>query len=449
MIDRLLARYARPVPRYTSYPTAPHFHAGVGAARYGDWLAAVPSDMPASLYIHVPFCTKLCWYCGCNTKIVARHDPVARFVETLRWEVALVAERLGRRQPVTALHWGGGTPNILAAAEFAGLTNALRERFAIAADAEIAVEIDPRTLTDEMTVALAAAGVTRASLGVQDFDLRVQQAVNRVQPFAVVARAVDALRAAGVAAINLDLMVGLPHQTPETVAATVDQAVGLAPSRVALFGYAHVPWMKKHQRLIDEAALPGPALRWQLAECATARLQSHGYVWIGLDHFARADDPLAVAARVGRLRRNFQGYTTDAAELLLGFGPSAIGTLPQGYVQNASDVRGWGAAIGHGAPATVKGIVLDADDRLRRAVIERLMCDLEVDLAAVARACALPRTSFAAEKAALAAFAADGLVTLAGDVVRLTALGRPLMRSVAAVFDARLAQAAARHSRAV
>jgi oxygen-independent coproporphyrinogen-3 oxidase len=449
MIDRLLARYGRPVPRYTSYPTAPHFHAGIDAAHYAQWLGDAPAAASASLYLHVPFCTKLCWYCGCNTKIVARYAPVAAFADTLRREIALAAACLGRRQRVSAVHWGGGTPNILAAGDFLALTEALRESFALAADAEIAVEIDPRTLDAGMVAALAAAGVTRASLGVQDFDLRVQQAVNRVQPVAVVAQAVDALRAAGIGSINLDLMVGLPYQTPATVAATVDQAVALAPARVALFGYAHVPWMKKHQRLIDEAALPGPALRWQLTELATARLEGAGYVRIGLDHFARSEDPLAVAARGRQLRRNFQGYTTDDATLLLGFGPSAIGTLPQGYAQNASDVRGWSAAIAAGRLATVKGIALDDDDRLRGAVIESLMCDLAVDLAAVARAHGVAHMSFAAEKAILAGFAADGLVTLEGDIVCLTKLGRPLMRSVAAVFDSRLARSAARHSRAV
>ncbi len=449
MIDRLLARYGRPVPRYTSYPTAPHFHAGVGAARHADWLAVVPPDMAASIYLHVPFCSKLCWYCGCNTTIVARYDPVARFIATLRREIALVAERLGRRQRVSAVHWGGGTPNILGADDFCALADVLRERFALSDDAEVAVEIDPRTLTPEKTAALAAAGVTRVSLGVQDFDARVQAAVNRVQPFALVERAVGALREAGIASINLDLMYGLPYQSEDTVAATVDQAAALAPERIALFGYAHVPWMKKHQRLVDEAALPNPAARWRLAALATARLQDHGYEWIGLDHFARAADPLAHAARSGRLRRNFQGYTTDAADLLLGFGPSAIGTVPQGYVQSASDTRGWSEAIARGTLATVKGVVLTDDDRLRRAVIERLMCDLAVDLAAVARAQGVPRETFAPERAALADFVADGLVELDGDVVRLTALGRPLMRSVAALFDSRLAASAARHSRAV
>jgi oxygen-independent coproporphyrinogen-3 oxidase len=449
MIDRLLAIHGRPVPRYTSYPTAPHFHAGIGSDRYAKWLAAVPANTPASLYLHVPFCEKLCWYCGCNTKIVARYGPVSNFVEALKREIALVSDCLGRRQPVTLIHWGGGTPNILTPGDFYAVMTLLRSRFALAERAEIAIEIDPRTLTREMIEACKAAGVTRASLGVQDFDLRVQQTVNRVQPLSCVERAVSSLRAAGVSAINLDLIVGLPHQTLATVAHTVAQAVALAPDRVALFGYAHVPWMKKHQRLIDEASLPDAALRWRLAEQATADLQRHGYDWIGLDHFARADDPLAVAARAGRLHRNFQGYTTDATAVLLGLGPSVIGTLPQGYVQNASDTRGWNDAIARDALATVKGIALDDDDRLRRAIIERLMCDLAVDLAATTHSHGMRAATFAGEKAALQEFVADGLVELDGDTVRLTLLGRPFMRSVAAVFDRRLAASAARHSRAI
>lgn len=449
MVERLLSAYGRPVPRYTSYPTAPHFHAGIDANRAAEWLSAVPADMPASVYLHVPYCSKLCWYCGCNTKIVARAEPVAAFAELLQREISLVSAWLPQRQKVTHVHWGGGTPNILSPVDFCTITAELRTHFAVAPDAEIAVEVDPRTLSTDMMAAFRAAGVTRVSLGVQDFDEKVQQAVNRVQSFATVKQAVLGLRGCGVQSINLDLMYGLPHQTPETIIATVDQAASLDPERIALFGYAHVPWMKKHQRLIDESALPDDQARFELATVAVERLQSRGYEWIGLDHFARPDDPLTRAARSGRLRRNFQGYTTDATEVLLGLGPSAIGTLPQGYVQNATEPGAWADAIRAGRLATVKGIAINADDRLRRAVIERLMCDLAVDLDRVARGFGATASTFAAEKSALAPFVRDGLVELDGDHVRLTAIGRPLMRSVAAVFDRHLAASAARHSRAV
>lgn len=449
MVEHLLSAYGRPVPRYTSYPTAPHFHAGIEGNRAAEWLSAAPDDMPASVYLHVPYCSKLCWYCGCNTKIVARSEPVAAYARLLQREIALIGAWLSRRQKVTHIHWGGGTPNILSPVDFCTLTAELRTRFAVAANAEVAVEVDPRTLSTDMIAAFRVAGVTRVSLGVQDFDETVQRAVNRVQSYATVKQAVLGLRGCGVRSINLDLMYGLPHQTAETIASTVDQAVSLDPERIALFGYAHVPWMKKHQRLIDEAALPGDQARWELATVAVERLQARGYEWIGLDHFARPDDPLARAARNGQLRRNFQGYTTDATEMLLGFGPSAIGTLPQGYVQNATEPGAWADAIRAGRLATVKGIAIDADDRLRRAVIERLMCDLAVDLDRIARGFGTTASAFAAEKAALAPFVRDGLVEIDGDRVHLTQRGRPLMRSVAAVFDRHLAASAARHSRAV
>ncbi len=449
MIERLLSAYGRPVPRYTSYPTAPHFHAGIDADMAASWLSDVPADMPASIYLHVPYCSKLCWYCGCNTKIVARYEPVAKFAALLRREATLIAGWLSRRQRVTHIHWGGGTPNILSPVDFCVLTAELRSRFLVASDAEIAVEVDPRTLSIDMIAAFGAAGVTRASLGVQDFDETVQRAVNRVQSFATVKQAVLGLRGGGVRSINLDLMYGLPHQTRDTIVRTIDQAVSLEPERIALFGYAHVPWMKKHQRLIDEATLPDERARWDLAALAVERLQAAGYEWIGLDHFARPDDPLTRAARSGGLRRNFQGYTTDATEVLLGLGPSAISTLPQGYLQNATEPRAWADSIRAGRLATVKGIAINADDRLRRAVIERLMCDLAVDLDRVARDYGTTANAFTQEKAALAPFVRDGLVEVEGDRVRLTERGRPLMRSVAAVFDRHLAASAARHSRAV
>lgn len=436
------------MPRYTSYPTAPHFTPAVGADAYRDWLAGIGGDAALSLYFHVPFCEAMCWYCGCHTRIVGRYGPVADYAALLAAEMAMVADAIAAEPAVAHVHWGGGTPTMLKPEDFAALMDAARRYFRFAADAEVAVEIDPRTLTRAMAEALAEAGVTRASLGVQDFNSHVQRAINRVQPFAVTADAVTRLRDCGIAAINFDLMYGLPGQTVADVVRTVDMAVTLAPDRLALFGYAHVPWMKTHQRMIDEAALPDGPARLAQAEGAAERLVAHGYRRIGLDHFARRDDSLAKALDDGRLRRNFQGYTADRATHLLGFGASAIGRVAQGYVQNAVPLRDYGRAIGAGRLATARGLQLSADDRLRGDVIERLMCDLTVDLEATAAAHGA-RESFAAELARLADMAAGGVVELDGPRVRISERGRPWMRTVAAVFDRYLETGKARHSRAV
>lgn len=449
MTSEHLRQYDRPVPRYTSYPTAPHFHAGIGPETYAGWLAAVPADRPVSLYFHVPFCARLCWYCGCHTTIVRDDRPVQQYADLLRTEVARVAAALPARLAVGHVHFGGGTPTMLSTADFAAIMDAVRRRFALAPHAEIAVEIDPRTFDDDRAAALADAGVNRASLGVQDFDPVVQQAVNRVQSFELTAGVVDALRSRGIAAINLDLMYGLPHQTVDSVVRTVERAVALAPDRFAVFGYAHVPWLKSHQRKIDEAALPDGPARLAMAQAIAEHLVRHGYRRIGLDHFARAEDSLARALDAGRLRRNFQGYTTDPADVLIGFGASAIGALPQGYVQNAVAVRAYREELATGRLATVKGIALNDDDRRRRAVIERLMCDLAVDLDRIEAALGPDPEGFASELAMLAPLVDDGLIEIDRGSVRVTETGRPFVRTVCAIFDRYLSAGRARHSRAV
>jgi oxygen-independent coproporphyrinogen-3 oxidase len=312
------------------------------------------------------------------------------------------------------------------------------------------VEIDPRGLTFEMVGTLREAGVSRASLGVQDFRREVQAAVNRIQSFETTAQAVDWLRAAGVDDINIDLIYGLPHQTPESVIETIDRVVSLKPDRLALFGYAHVPWMKRHQRLLDESALPGSLERWRIFEAASRRLQQHGFIAIGLDHFAAGESELARAAMHHGLSRNFQGYTTDRSEALIGLGASAIGTLPQGYVQNAAPIRAYREAIAAAKLAVVRGIALRPEDKLRRAVIERLMCDLAVDLGRICRANGFAPTALDAELARLGPFAADGLVEIEGRSVAVREEGRPLVRSIAAVFDAYYREdGEVRHAKAV
>jgi oxygen-independent coproporphyrinogen III oxidase len=449
MTPELLAKYAKPVPRYTSYPTAPHMHAAVGPTAHAQWLAAVPCATPLSLYLHIPFCDSLCWFCGCHTKIVARYEPVAEYLALLAREIDLVAARLGAARPVRHIHLGGGSPTIMAADDLVALSERLRARFDVCDDAELAVEIDPRGLDRARVTALARAGATRASIGVQDVNPVVQRAINRVQPLEGTARAMAWLRDAGIDAINVDLMYGLPHQSLDHVKRTVDAVLALAPDRVALFGYAHVPWMKRHQRLIPTSALPDADLRWAQFAVAAGMLGDAGYEAIGLDHFALAGDPLAIALREGRLHRNFQGYTTDGAATLLGFGASAIGALPQGMVQNAVPIHAWGEAVAGGRLATTRGFALDDEDRLRAAVIEALMCHLRVDLAPLCRAFGRPADHFAAEILMLEPLAADALVVIDGWQLQVPQAARPMLRTVCAVFDAYLQPSETRHARAI
>ncbi len=437
------------VPRYTSYPTAPHFHPGIDGATYREWLGQLDPSQPLSLYVHIPFCDTLCWFCGCHTTVVNRYAPVAEYCELVLQEIDLVADALGTPRRVSHLHFGGGSPTMLTLDDIARLNTALRKRFEFDADAEFAIEIDPRGFTQEMASAFAAAGLTRASIGLQDCDPIVQRAINRVQSDAETARVVHMLRELGVKSLNLDLIYGLPYQTIDCVRRTVDFAVSLAPDRLAVFGYAHVPYFKKHQQLIPESALPGLEERLRQSEEIRARLCASGYAAIGLDHFAKPSDTLAVAQRNGRLARNFQGYTTDDAPALIGLGASSIGSLPQGYVQNAPDVPTYRAAISASRLATARGVKLSDEDRLRRHVIERLMCDLKVDLAASIAGFGLPRQILDGSIEALADLRAAGAVKLAGNVLTVADAWRPAVRVVCAAFDTYLRTGAARHSLAV
>jgi oxygen-independent coproporphyrinogen-3 oxidase len=445
----LVAKYDTRVPRYTSYPTAPHFHAGIGAEAYLDWLSQVPAEAGLSLYLHIPFCDSLCWFCGCHTKVVRRYHPVELYLEALRREIDVVAEALHGRGIVHHTQWGGGTPTILEADDLEALARYLKDRFRFAPEAEFAVEIDPREMTADRAAALARGGVNRASLGVQDVNPDTQRAINRWQPVEVTQQVVDWLREAGIEALNIDLMYGLPHQTTARVVATVEATLALEPRRIALFGYAHVPWMKRHQRLIDEAQLADASQRLEQLTAAGERLEQAGYVAIGLDHFARPDDTLALALGEGRLHRNFQGYTTDPATTLLGFGASAIGGLAQGYVQNEVDINAYREAARSGVLPVVRGIEISDEDRLRRAIIERLMCDMGVDLEAVCARFGQSAERFAPELARLEAMARDGIVSIEGARVTLPAHARPLLRTVCAVFDQYLEASETRHARAV
>jgi oxygen-independent coproporphyrinogen-3 oxidase len=445
----LALKYDRPVPRYTSYPTAPHFHNGISPADQKAWIAASDPDRPISLYIHVPYCRQMCWYCGCHTKIVARYEPVQDFTVHLRREMELIAAAFGGRRRVAQLHWGGGTPNVLSPEHLTSLTDDLKRLFDFDSATEIDMELDPRGVGRELLAALKDCGLRRASLGIQDFDPIVQRAINREQPFELVRDVVAGLREIGVGGINLDMIYGLPYQTRAGFRRSIEQALSLAPDRFAVFGYAHVPWMKRHQSQIEEAALPDAALRLELAEQAASQIEAAGYRRVGLDHFARPEDPLAIAYDAGMLRRNFQGYTTDGAETLIGLGPSAISATRAGYAQNAADIPLWSRAIDAGRLATQRGLVLSSEDRWRGAAIERLMCNGALDLDALATEFGLPNAQFAAERARLAPLIADGVAALSGNRLRVTTAGQSLARLVAAAFDTYLNTGPGRHSRAV
>jgi oxygen-independent coproporphyrinogen-3 oxidase len=449
MLDDLIRHYSRPVPRYTSYPTAPHFHDGIAADSYADWLDRLPSETPVSLYLHIPFCDRLCWFCGCHTKQVLRYGPIAGYLKAVAVEIATVGTRLGGRGRVSHLHLGGGSPSMLTPADLLLVAQQIRQAFVIRDDFEFSIEIDPNDMTPDRYEAFAAAGVTRASIGVQDFDPTVQHAINRIQTMEQTRAVVDGVRAHGVRSVNLDVLYGLPFQTEASVRRTIEAVLEMRPDRVALFGYAHVPWMKTHQKLIDETALPDAVARYHQSRLASAQLLAAGYVPIGMDHFARARDSLAHAARTGRLHRNFQGYTTDDAPALIGLGASAIGSLPQGYVQNCVPTADYMRRVRDGGLATVRGIRLSDDDRMRGFAIEQLMCNFTIEIDALQRRFGAASASLLDEIRRLSAADQDGLVNFDGRRLVLTERGRPFVRSIAARLDAYLAAGAPRYSVAV
>ena len=437
------------LPRYTSYPTAPHFTNGVGAQSYGDWLGDLAPTARASLYLHVPFCRSMCWYCGCHTTVALRDQPIVDYLAVLRREIETVASQLQAPLHIHHIHFGGGTPTIVTPEDFLGLMALLRKHFAIQPQAEIAVEIDPRRLTAAMMETLGIAGVNRASLGVQSFDPPVQKAINRIQSVEQTAAVVAGLRASGISGVNFDLIYGLPKQTVRSCIETVERCVELRPERFSVFGYAHVPEFKKHQRRIDEKDLPDGLERREQAEAIAQALVAAGYIRIGLDYFALQDDTMGQARAERALSRNFQGYTTDGAETLIGFGASAIGRLENGYVQNEVVLGRYAERVLKGELATAKGFRLSADDRLRAELIERLMCDLEVDIGAV---CARHKASpdvLAPSFPLLQELAEEGVIQFDGCRVLMPEDSRLLVRKVASVFDAYLGQPARSYSRSV
>jgi len=418
---------ARPVPRYTSYPTALEFGEAVGAEDYARALDRVDSATPISLYLHIPYCEQICWYCGCNTGAANRRQRLSDYLAALRAEIALVAKRLGGRARVRRIAFGGGSPNAIAPVDFVRLLDCVVTVFD-AHRPDISVELDPRGFTAEWALVLAAAHVTRVSLGVQTFAPHVQRAIGRVQPLAEIERTVAALRLRGIDAINFDLMYGLPGQTLADLDETLDETIRLSPSRIALFGYAHLPSAIPRQRRIDAAALPDAALRFAQSARGHARLTEAGYRAVGFDHFARADDTLAAAASRGAVNRNFQGFTDDDAAVLLGFGASAISQFPDLVVQNEKRAGAYRGLIGEGRLAATRGVVRDGEERMRGAIIRDLLC--------AGRARLEPRW-IASARQAMTEFERRGLVRWDADALVLDADALPYARLVAAGFDRR------------
>jgi oxygen-independent coproporphyrinogen III oxidase len=435
------------VPRYTSYPTAPHFSPDVGPGDFARWIKAIPEGSEISLYLHVPFCRRLCWFCACRTQGTTSDAPVVAYVQTLKQEIALLKAILPRGVTLSRLHWGGGTPTLLSADLMRDLATAIFAMAPMAEDGEFSVEIDPNEIDDARLDALAAAGMNRASIGVQDFDPKIQKAIGREQGYHLTRDVAERIRARGVASLNADILYGLPFQTGPRISDSVQKLLTLSPDRVALYGYAHVPWMSRRQQMIPSDAMPTPEERLSLFETARQLFLWDGYVEVGIDHFAKPEDGMARALRTGTLKRNFQGYTDDPAPVLIGLGASSISRFPQGFAQNASGTAEHTKAIRDGRFSTHRGHAFKGEDLLRARIIEALMCDFRVSRDELLR-------DFDTDAARI-----DTLFHRArdefGDMVRVTDEGlfipdraKPLTRMIARAFDA-YDSAKAQHSAAI
>ncbi|MEI4232617.1 oxygen-independent coproporphyrinogen III oxidase [Roseovarius sp. D22-M7] len=422
------------VPRYTSYPTAPHFNGAAEPTQLSTWIGSVPEGAHISLYVHVPFCRRLCWFCACRTQGTQSDRPVLAYLDTLKAEIAMLGRALPRGVRLSRLHWGGGTPTLLQPGMMEDLAGAIRDIAPFTEDTEFSVEIDPNEIDAPRLDALAAAGMTRASIGVQDFDEEIQKSIGRIQGYDITRRAADEIRARGVSSLNADILYGLPYQTGERITESVQKLLSLDPDRVALYGYAHVPWMAKRQQMIPSEALPTPQERLALFETARRLFLWDGYDEIGIDHFATRADGLSIAQKTGRLRRNFQGYTDDQADVLIGLGASSISRFPQGYAQNASATGAYTAAIRDGRFATARGHVFSDADRLRGRMIEALMCDFRIDAAEITRDFDIsPEALHALLSEVDQAF--DGHLNLDEDGLSIPRAARPLTRMIARALD--------------
>lgn len=444
---RRLGLFDARVPRYTSYPPATHFKPGVGQDTVTDWIRAIPSGSTISVYVHVPFCRRLCWFCACRTQGTKTAEPVAAYVETLKMELARAKEILPEGVAIEHLHWGGGTPTLLTPEMIGDLSAAIFDFAPLAPGAQFSVEIDPTEVDGARLDALAAAGLNRASIGVQDFDPMIQEVIGRPQSYEITHEAVEMLRARGIRSLNVDLLYGLPHQTDARMRDSVNKVISLSPDRIALFGYAHVPWMSKRQQLIPTDALPTPEERLELFNTARDLFVGAGFAEIGIDHFAKPEDGLEIAHRAGTMHRNFQGYTEDKSEVLIGFGASSIGRYPQGYAQNEASTSKYQERVRAGELPIARGHAFVGDDHLRGRIIEALLCDFRADLGGIASEQGVaPEVAIALADGLDAAL--PGTTTLENGVLTILEDARPLARIIARYFDAYEMNASG-HSQAV
>ncbi len=448
----LVKKYNRPGPRYTSYPTAPHFNTEVGEKALTEHIRLnnLNSDRDLSLYFHLPFCDTLCWFCGCTMLVTRNKDKIANYLDYLYKEIDLIANQIHPDRKVVQLHLGGGTPTALTPDQIRSLGIKLKQSFQFSADAEIGSEMDPRELTEDHISALADAGFNRASLGVQDFNPKVQKAVNRINPVEMVSQVVDWIRKYKFQSLNLDLIYGLPHQTSEDFEKTIDQVLKMDPDRLAVFNYAHVPWMKPHQKLINESDLPTPEVKLAMLKMIIERLTSAGYVYIGMDHFAKENDELTIAQNEKSLQRNFQGYSTKSGTDIYAMGMSSISQLDNIYAQNFKELPTYYEKISAGILPIEKGYILSEDDKLRQETIMRLMCDLELDFNHMSRHLAIDfKEYFKDSLSRMGGFESDGLLTMTKDKLVITNEGRLFIRNIAMEFDAYLDKSEARFSKTV
>lgn len=437
-LSELIRKYSQAGPRYTSYPTAPQWSEVVGSDAYGQSLGQ-GSHGPLALYFHVPFCESLCYYCGCNIQITKQHEKETPYVDALIREIEHVSSQMRNRRQISQISWGGGTPTFLQPSEMTRLYRAIQTAFDINADAEVSIEVDPRVTTGEQLQTLAELGFNRVSLGVQDFNPEVQKAVNRIQPAEVTEKMLRDCRALGFRGINFDLIYGLPHQTVETFAQTIDQVIGIGPDRIALYNYAHLPAMLKHQKILEKMPMPNPEARVEIFKLAYQKLVDSGYQAIGMDHFAQNNDEMAKALQTGQLYRNFMGYTVKTSRELIGIGASAIGELEDGYYQNVREAKDYQSTISEKGLATFRGCRFTDEDRQRKYIIQSLMCQFQLSLDAFDDIFKINfEAKFSNELTRLAGFYDDNILVREGRTIRVTPLGRLFIRNVAMIFDAYL-----------
>jgi oxygen-independent coproporphyrinogen-3 oxidase len=420
--------------RYTSYPSAQHFHAEVSSASYGKFLAQI-GDAPASVYVHVPFCQELCWFCGCHTKMTKQHKPVAEYVRYIIQEIALIKQQIGAKINLQSIHFGGGSPSLLEAGELEAILYAIADMAGQMPQNELAIELDPRTTNANKIANYAKLGFDRISLGIQDFDVNVQKAINRIQPYEMVAELVAEIRSSNIKNLNFDLIYGLPLQTAKSFQQTLELALQLAPDRISLFSYAHMPHLKKHQRLIATADLPNDDEKLYLYLLAQEILSSAGYKMIGIDHFAKTDDSLEKAHAAKTMRRNFQGYVDDNSEYIIAVGASAISQFPQGYFQNEVASKAYSKQIANKNLATIRGYEFSGNDKAIKKIIDNLMCFMGVDLAQICSEFNLPESYFLQQKLALQMPHFSQVVVVFGNKIYIKTPLKMAARAVAAVFD--------------